>query len=357
MVPAEASIEAGSSVVGSDSRRRMAGTAMSNAPGGPFDEILEQSCEHMSELSDESVSLTVTSPPYWNAIDYDKYAQDKTQHFRTRSYSEGFEGYADYLEWLERVFGEEVLRVTKPGGFCAVVIGTVLHQKRHLPAPFELVVMLVKKGWEFHQDIIWHKCTAGIKRAGSSIQMPFPGYYYPNIMTEFIMVFRKPGEPIYRGRAPEEKERARYPINRLFTMDTANNVWHIAPVPPDLIDHPCPYPEEIPERLVSMYSYPGELVLDPFAGSGQTLKVASRLGRKYVGYETQHNYAQLAKRRIHEPSALRAQQLVAVFEKVDLDQPLEPNEGRRTRTRHGSGRQKNHASPDRSIEEFDLSRV
>lgn len=274
----------------------------------------------MSEISDNSVSLTVTSPPYWNAIDYDIHSADKTQHYRTRAYSNGYSKYEHYLEWLENIFAE-VLRVTKPGGFCAVVIGTVLFEGKHYPVPFDLITRLVAKEWDFHQDIIWHKCTAGVKRAGVTIQKPYPGYFYPNIMTEYILVFRKPGSPIYQNRSQEEKEVAKYPINRLFTMDIANNIWHIAPVPPDLLDHPCPFPEEIPYRLITMYSYVGELILDPFVGSGQTPKVARNLERNFVGYETIRKYVDLANKRIKEPLSIRPQQLIAVFDKVGLDEP------------------------------------
>lgn len=282
--------------------------------------IYLHSCEHMPELEDGVVALTVTSPPYWNAIDYDIHAEDSRRYYRTRSYSNGYRDYEEYLEWLDRIF-DEVLRVTKPGGFCAIVIGTVLLEGHLYPVPFDLTSRLTRRGWEFHQDIIWHKCTAGVKRAGVAIQKPYPGYYYPNIMNEYILLFRKPGPRIYEGRSREEKESASYPINRLFTMDIANNIWHIAPVPPGTIEHPAPFPEEIPYRLITLYSYPGDLVLDPFVGSGQTLKVAFHLGRRFVGYEIIEQYVKLAERRIHEPLRLRSQQLIAVFEKIPLDAP------------------------------------
>ena len=293
-----------------------------------MNEIFAHSCETMPELADDSVALTVTSPPYWNAIDYDIHAADKSQHYRTRAYANGYAAYADYLDWLERIFGE-VRRVTRPGGFCAVVVGTVLLDGAHYPVPFDLVARLARSGWEFHQDIIWHKCTAGVKRAGVTIQQPFPGYYYPNIMTEYILIFRKPGPRIFHDRSPDAKEQARYPINRLFTMDVANNVWHVAPVPPDYLDHPCPFPEEIPHRLIQMYSYPGDVVLDPFAGSGQTLKVARHLARQYAGYETIAKYVDLSRRRLDEPLAVRPQQLIAVFEKIGLNDPAGRAERRR----------------------------
>lgn len=289
-----------------------------------MNKIFAHSSEKMSELKDNSVALTVTSPPYWNAIDYDIHANDKTKHYRTRSYSNGFSEYEEYLNWLEGIFAE-VLRVTKPGGICSIVIGTVLHNGKHYPVPFDTTNRMVKIGWEFHQDIIWHKCTAGVKRAGVTIQKPYPGYYYPNIMTEYILVFRKPGNPIYKDVSQDEKVFSAYPINRLFTMDVANNIWHIAPVPPDYLDHPCPFPEEIPYRLISVYSYKGDLILDPFAGSGQTLKVAKNLDRKYVGYEIIQRYVNLSEKRLREPLSIREYQLVATFEKVRWDEPLEKN--------------------------------
>jgi len=105
-------------------------------------------------------------------------------------------------------------------------------------------------------------------------------------------------------------------IDKLFTLETANNIWHIAPVPPGFIQHPAPFPEEIPHRLITLYSYPDEVVLDPFTGSGQTLKVARALGRNFFGYETIPAYAELAKKRIDEPLSIRSKQLVAIFNKI-----------------------------------------
>ncbi len=190
------------------------------------------------------------------------------------------------------------------------------------PVPFDTVSHLVENGWEFHQDIIWHKCTAGVKRAGVSIQKPYPGYFYPNIMNEYILIFRKSGPRLYENRNEQEKDESRYPIDRLFTMDVANNLWHIAPVPPNMIDHPAPYPEEIPYRLIQLYSYTDDLILDPFTGSGQTLKVAHQLGRKYIGYEIIEKYAALSRKRIEESLTIRSEQLIAVFEKIPLGEPI-----------------------------------
>jgi DNA modification methylase len=281
-------------------------------------DVIHGSCEDLSAIADGSVALTATSPPYWNAIDYDRHAENAEQDYRTRAYGEGFAAYDEYLGWLMRIY-RGILVKTKPGGFCAMVVGTVLFEKRHYPLPFDIVSRMQKEGWEFHQDFIWHKCTGGVKRAGSFIQHPYPGYFYPNIMTEYILVFRRPGgEPIYKGRSEAEREAAKMPIDRLFTMDIANTVWHIAPVPPKTLEHPCPYPEEIPWRLILLYSYPGDLVLDPFVGTGQTLKMARYLGRKGVGYDILEQYVRYSRQRAYESPSLRSQQLIAEFSKVPL---------------------------------------
>jgi site-specific DNA-methyltransferase (adenine-specific) len=279
------------------------------------DVILKHSAEDLSVVADGSIGITVTSPPYWNAIDYDVHTTNKTAWYRTRNYGNGYKGYAEYLDWLEKVF-RPLLAKTKPGGFCAVVVGTVLLNGEHYPLPFDFTSRMVGWGWQFHQDIVWHKVTGGVKRAGSFIQRPFPGYFYPNIMTEYILVFRKEGEAVYTDRSNDEKETSRIPIDDLFTKELANNVWHIAPVPPGHLDHPCPFPEEIPLRLMLLYSYPGDLVFDPFNGSGQTTKVARHLGRHFLGLDVEAKYVKYAEERLKEPLAIRAEQLLAIFEKL-----------------------------------------
>lgn len=272
-------------------------------------------CERMAAVRSQSVHLTVTSPPYWNAINYDVHTSDNGEsNYRTRHEMD----YDAYLEWLGACFSE-VHRVHAEGTICAIVIGTVLLRARHTPLPFHIVPLMEGIGWEFHQDIVWHKVTGGVKRAGSAIQHPHPGYFYPNIMTEYIMLFRKPGPKIHETRSRDEKDDSSYPIDALFTRELANNVWHIAPVPPGQYDHPCPFPEEIPYRLIKLYSYLGDTVLDPFAGTGTTLKVAHALGRQWVGFEIKEEYCRTARERMKQPIRLR-DQLIAGFDKMPLDE-------------------------------------
>ena len=270
-----------------------------------------QSSKHMVQIEDRSVALTVTSPPYWNAIDYDIHSQKgKEAWHRKRQYSAFGASFDDYLDMIAEVFGE-VQRVTLNGGFCAIVVGTILFEGKHYPAPMMITERMLRLGWEFHQDVIWNKVTGGVKRAGVFIQNPRYGYYYPNIMTEYILIFRNPGEKRRGGSATIE-------IDDVFKRDIANNIWHIAPVPPRTIDHPCPFPEELARRLVLLYSDEGDVVLDPFLGSGQTALAAVLNKRSCIGFDTEHEYVQLAHTRLRTPQHQRQFNLIPSFEKVPI---------------------------------------
>lgn len=263
----------------------------------------------MSQCADVSIALTITSPPYWNAIDYDIHStSEKETWHRNREYSAFGETLDDYFKNIGKVF-KSVLRTTMDGGFCSIVIGTILYKKKHYPIPMMITQILTEMGWEFHQDIIWNKVTGGVKRAGSFIQNPRSGYYYPNIMTEYILVFRKPGDPI-RG------VKQTLDIDELFKRDIANNVWHIAPVPPRTIEHPCPYPQELVRRLVLLYSQEGDEILDPFLGSGQTALVALKHNRLCVGFDVEESYLKLSQQRIAEPPPDRKYNLLPKYDKV-----------------------------------------
>ena len=269
-----------------------------------------QSCATMQQVADNSIALTVTSPPYWNAIDYDLHAENGNGvHYRQREYTQFGESYEQWLAQIKDAFAE-VYRTTIDGGFCAIVVGTILKDRKHYPAPFDLTAKMMGIGWHFHQDIIWNKVTGGVKRAGSFIQRPKPGYYYPNIMTEYILIFRK-GE--LRRRGTEET----LPIDEVFKRDIANNIWHIAPIPPRTINHPCPYPDEIVRRLVLLYSQSGDEILDPFLGSGQTARVALAHARKVVGYDIEQHYIDLAISRLNETSR-RKHHLIPEFNKLAI---------------------------------------
>lgn len=280
--------------------------------------VYAHSSESMRELDDASVTLTVTSPPYFNAIDYDRYAQGKNgdpTEYRTREYARGFTpgDYESYLAMMQRVF-REVYRVTKPGGWCVVVVSEVRHQGRCYAIPFDLTTRMQDLGWMLAEPIIWNKCVPVCDRSGGFVQLRTPGSYYPAPCHEHILVFRKPGKPLFTSKDSEP-----LPLTPLVQREIIFNVWHVLPVPARRIAHPCPFPEEIPHRLCLLYSIPGSLILDPFSGSGQTGKVALALGRRFVGYEIEPEFAALSRTRLREPISLRRVQVVRRVEHLEDD--------------------------------------
>jgi len=290
-----------------------------------------KSCQHMEELADDSIDLIVTSPPYWMPLD-DPYLRDaaaqtvrpRTTPSQTTSSRQSNTGqpktrqgksrqpsvtpvptYAEFLGWLETCF-TQCYRVLKPGRFCAVVVNTTLVDGEMIPLPFHLVGRLERVGFVFHQDIMWYRWRGWDRRAGTVIQHPYPGYYRPNRVVEYVLVFRKPGgKRLFVGRSPAQREASRIPIDGLFTREIALNLWHMASVQPRSRPHPCPFPEELAYRLITLYSYRGERVLDPFLGSGTTAKVARLTGRDYYGYEINPVFLRAARRRLQETTLER----------------------------------------------------
>ncbi len=266
-----------------------------------FDDIVCCDSKDLSFIADDSVALTVTSPPYHNAIDYSKHLEKKW-----------YRGNVDlpldkYMSNIETVFSE-VFRVTREGGYCCIIIGNEVVNGTIIPLPHLLTERLIRR-WVFQEEIIWSKVTGGLDRFGVTIQHPYPSYYRANIMHEHILVFRK-GRLIHR-----REESGRFVIDEVMKKDTSNSIWNIPPVPPRFIDHPCPFPEEIPFRLITLYSNKEDIVLDPFNGSGQTTKVAKHLGRRYIGVDKIPEYVEMAKKRLKEPLHLR-EQIVAEWKKT-----------------------------------------
>lgn len=276
------------------------------------DQIVLGNCkEVLQKLSENSVQLTITSPPYRNAIDYEMHASGSGGYYRGKLNLDT----NDYLTDMADIFGDKVYRVTKEGGYCCIVIANEVVNGTILPLPHMLLSRLVQPfgKWQLHEEIIWHKVTGGTNRYGSFVINPYPKYFRANIMHEFILILRK-GD-VNSGRT--QRKNALPATHEEWTKEIANSVWHIAPVPPGYINHPCPYPEEIPYRLMKLYSYENDVILDPFNGSGQTTKVAHHFGRKYVGIDLVKDYVSLAKSRIErEPLHIRDEALIANWKKI-----------------------------------------
>jgi site-specific DNA-methyltransferase (adenine-specific) len=278
------------------------------------------SSEEASRLAPElvgKVALCVTSPPYHNAISYDSHQIDREANYRLRTQTD----YAnEYLPFLDRVW-TECWHLLRPGGYLAVNVGSVLDEGFHFPLPQDIQIQLLEAGvpWNFIRSIIWNKVTAGVKRAGSVIQHKLPGYWYPNIMTEHIIVVQKPG-----GKITTMTD---------FPDEWLDNVWDLAPVPPRTIDHPAPYPEDLPHRLIRMLTREGDCVLDPFNGAGATTKAAFDLQRQGVGFDLSEQYINYAKARLENPSGVRQQQLHVIPIHFKDFVPTKS----KGQTRHGSG--------------------
>jgi len=232
----------------------------------------------MDELSADCIDLIITSPPYWTIKNY----RHEQQIGLGQSYGE-------YLEQLALV-GRETHRVLQPGRFLCWVIGTHVSdgELKHIPA--ESIRIFSEIGFVLRKEFIWAKPkgTQGLWQRGTTQFLkskPYPGQANINIQHEFILVFQKPGEfPVH------EEHR----LDEAFIKETAWSVWEL-PVSKTK-GHPAPFPLELPSRLIRLFSYPGELILDPFAGTGTTLLAASKLDRRAVGYEVSEGYCGLARR-------------------------------------------------------------
>jgi site-specific DNA-methyltransferase (adenine-specific)/site-specific DNA-methyltransferase (cytosine-N4-specific) len=229
----------------------------------------------MRELPDGSVHLVVTSPPYFNApFDFPNL----------------FSSYGEFLDLLRRV-GREVYRVLQPGRCACFVTQDVRIEGRLYPIVADLIhVMVYEVGFEYQEKIIWRKPEGYVRisrRSGVLIQNPYPMYFYPDNIYEEIVVFRKPGEFDKSSIPRHIKERSRIDVARFQAEKWYLSVWDIKNVLPTekWSKYTAAFPEELVERLVRLYSYWGETVLDPFLGTGTTCAVARRLGRNCVGYE------------------------------------------------------------------------
>lgn len=271
--------------------------------------IVNADSKDLSQIGINKVALTVTSPPYHNAINYQEHQTSDEWYRGTVG-----ESIDSWLDEMRQVFSE-VYKVTKPGGYCCIVIGNeIIEEKNKLPLPALLLVELTKEdvGWNFFEEIIWNKVTGGKKRFRVTVQHPYPTYYYPNIMHEQIIILRK----LPYSNVKDKKSKLR--INDLMKKEIANSVWHIAPVPPSYRRfHPAAFPEEIPYRLITLYSNVGDLILDPFVGSGQTTKIARFLKRKYIGVDKSAKYVKVARKRTLEKPALRQMQLVPYWKRPE----------------------------------------
>lgn len=229
------------------------------------------------------VGLTFTSPPYYNAREYSQ-----------------FNSYREYLEHLREIFSL-LWWATQDGRYCVVNTSPVIQARKHrqdeskrYPIPFDLNTIMVEIGWEFVDDIVWVKPEgASVNRIGGFEQHHKPLTYKPNPVTEYLMVYRKSRtaddklvlvDKVLKGLGSET-------VNESLVTDgdyERSNVWYFSPSSHPL--HPATFPSALSDRVLKLYSCVGDLVCDPFAGTGTVAQSAYTLGRNYLMIEKHRPY-------------------------------------------------------------------
>lgn len=276
------------------------------------------SSERQPELGDGEADLCITSPPYWNLKDYEHPDQI------------GQGSYEEYLKRTCRVLAE-CSRVTSDRAVLVVNVGNRRVNKRFYPIAFDLAEAV--EGWELWDVLIWHIPNA----------LPQPNHYRERLFDskyEFLLVFTKDGGfsdyTFHKPRVPQKYAARDCRPGKLNPNGRClGNIFRIPAYRPPTIRqqgyHVAAYPEELAALLIETFSEPGDLVLDPFAGSGTTLKVANACGRRGVGYELNAGYRQLLAGRIAEPYELPDWRSIDLISSSAQQGPLTPRPRRARR--------------------------
>jgi site-specific DNA-methyltransferase (adenine-specific) len=240
-------------------------------PPERLNQLFNKSSESMVELPDRCVHLMITSPPYNASKDYDEDLN-----------------LGEYLEMLNRVW-VETYRVLAPGGRACINIAN-LGRKPYIPLHSYIIDQMLAIGYLMRGEIIWNKASSA---SPSTAWGSWKSAANPVLrdVHEYILVFSK-------GTFRRQREGGESTITREEFLEWTKSVWTFQAVSARKIGHPAPFPEELPHRLVQLYTFRGDIVLDPFVGSGTTCLAAQADGRGYVGYEINPDYAQRARQRL-----------------------------------------------------------
>lgn len=246
-------------------------------PASVIDRLYCQSSVSMDQLPDNCVALMVTSPPYNVGKDYDEDLDID-----------------EYLELLRQVFTES-WRVLEPGGRVAVNVAN-LGRKPYIPLNQYVAAMLTQIGFDLRGEIIWQKAKSA---GGSCAWGSWMSAKNPTLrdVHEYILVASKGS--FARVRKGEDT------ITKDEFLEATVSIWDILPESARRVGHPAPFPVELPRRLIELYTFEGDLVLDPFLGSGSTAVAAVETDRHYVGYDVNMEYISLAEKRIRDGSVGR----------------------------------------------------
>lgn len=237
-----------------------------------------------NSIKKESVDLVFTSPPYYNAREYSQY-----------------DSYRHYLGFLESSIRSIHRCLNKDGFFILNTSPVIVPRKsrnkesERLPIPFDSFCIAQDCGFKYVDDIVWEKPDGASSRAVKFSHHRRPMAYKPFTITEYLFVFRRKDAPLIDFGIRKHSENT---IQSSLVNDgyERTNVWKINPARPN--GHPAPFPVELAEKVIRYYSYIGDLVLDPFIGSGTTAFVSKMLGRDFIGFDTCQEYVELANRRL-----------------------------------------------------------
>ena len=244
---------------------------------GTVHRVVFGNCRTMKEIHDESVQLMVTSPPYYNApFDYPSLFKD----------------YDEFLELIDHL-SRDLYRVLAPGRVACFVTDDMLVKGEKYPVVADITRLMLDAGFRYRDRIVWVKPKGYVRisrRSGVVIQHPYPMYYYPDNIQESILIFQKGRFDYSHLKELDAKSlsESKISIDDYHNQEWYLTVWNITNVLPlgrRLERGIAAFPEEIPKRLIKLFSFFGETVLDPFLGSGTTMKVAQELGRSSWGYE------------------------------------------------------------------------
>jgi site-specific DNA-methyltransferase (adenine-specific) len=238
-----------------------------------LERIFCKTSEIMEDLPDNSVHLMVTSPPYNVGKEYD---ENLTLN--------------EYRTFLKRVWNE-VKRVLVPGGRACINIAN-LGRKPYIPLHAFIAEDMLDLGFLMRGEIIWNKASSGSPSTawGSWLSATNPTL---RDIHEYILVFSK-------GMFGRGNPRRKSTVSKEEFLEFTKSVWTFAAERATKVGHPAPFPVELPYRLIQLYTFEGEVVLDPFIGSGQAAIAAVKTRRHYVGYDISEEYVKLAERRIRE---------------------------------------------------------
>ena len=273
--------------------------------------LINGDARDLTFLEDESIHLVVTSPPYWNLKRYNE-NPDQLGHVND---------YESFLRELEKVW-KEVFRVLAPGGRLVCVVGDVCVSRRrfgrHLVFPLhaDICVLCRKIGFDNLNPIIWHKIANAsfeVENGSKFLGKPYePNAIIKNDM-EFILMQRKPGG----YRKPTEEQRKISKIDKKDFDTWFQQIWNITGASTRI--HPAPFPLELATRLIRMFSFHGDTVLDPCCGTGTTMRAALRYGRNSIGIDIEPEYCRMAARYLKRESSNLFINTELIFEKMVAD--------------------------------------